>query len=481
MELKVGDSVQWNTAGGTARGKISRIVREGSVAVPKSSFTIKAEPDDPAVLITLYRENKAEGGFRRQDVTVGHKMSTLTKIEDLEKGLDAMNEVEKRDYSTQERRDLAEQGKALPDGSFPIVDKTDLMNALQSIGRAKNRANALRHIRSRAKDLGMMDALPEWAMQKGIEEADQRVLDALRPYSDLSDEQWELLEDEVAKAGRITDANGTVVYALTKAKQSFSGNRSAAGAYAANVRWGRNRSGATDPTAGGGGGGSGESGLIGTPPDIPDADYAPVDKDDFKAYQAAVARRDPEKAALMQDDSVVDGLSGQTKRYYQEAEMFPPKGNWDDIDDFSKPMKAGESDPRNEAILAHNRAVGRNMPYNYMLAGGGRDLSISTEPSIKVKDIRPGMKADGILQQGYPRRLDTEPAQVTRVEFRGNKAFVTVRVTGPSQETRRQVYGKGGQEVIDRTGQERKVVFDVRDIVPAGLGSGGIAESPRPL
>merc|ERR1712023_7764 len=75
--LKVGDFVRWNSSGGTARGKIDRIVRDGSIDVPDSSFTITGTPDDPAALITLYREGEAT------DRKVGHKFSTLTKIADI--------------------------------------------------------------------------------------------------------------------------------------------------------------------------------------------------------------------------------------------------------------------------------------------------------------------------------------------------------------------------------------------------------------
>lgn len=77
-----------------------------------------------------------------------------------------MEPVNKRNYDTQQRRALAEQGKALPDGSFPIVDRADLANALQAIGRAGNRKMAEEHIRRRAKDLDALDMLPDWAMAK---------------------------------------------------------------------------------------------------------------------------------------------------------------------------------------------------------------------------------------------------------------------------------------------------------------------------
>lgn len=69
--------------------------------------------------------------------------------------------IEKRDYSRSERRRLAETGAAMPDGSFPIVTRSDLQNAIQSVGRASNYEAARKHIISRARALGAEDMLPE--------------------------------------------------------------------------------------------------------------------------------------------------------------------------------------------------------------------------------------------------------------------------------------------------------------------------------
>jgi len=69
--------------------------------------------------------------------------------------------MEKRDYSTAARRRMAASGQAMPDGSFPIANRTDLRNAIQSVGRASNYEAARRHIISRARALGAMDMLPE--------------------------------------------------------------------------------------------------------------------------------------------------------------------------------------------------------------------------------------------------------------------------------------------------------------------------------
>jgi len=79
--LSTGDFVSWNSSGGTARGKVERIARSGSINVPDSDFTINAEEGNPAVLIRVYR--KGADGWERTDRVVGHKMSTLRRIEAL--------------------------------------------------------------------------------------------------------------------------------------------------------------------------------------------------------------------------------------------------------------------------------------------------------------------------------------------------------------------------------------------------------------
>ena len=76
--LQDGDFVQWDSSGGTAKGKIESIEREGSINVPGSEFTIEGTPEDPAALIRIYSEG--EEGWEATETLVGHKFSTLTKI-----------------------------------------------------------------------------------------------------------------------------------------------------------------------------------------------------------------------------------------------------------------------------------------------------------------------------------------------------------------------------------------------------------------
>ena len=71
--LSVGDMVTWNSSGGSASGKITRIATDGTLGVPDSSFSVTGTPDDPAALIRVYRDNEPS------ETIVGHKFSTLNK------------------------------------------------------------------------------------------------------------------------------------------------------------------------------------------------------------------------------------------------------------------------------------------------------------------------------------------------------------------------------------------------------------------
>ena len=80
-ELKMGDFVSWNSSGGRARGRIEHIMRDGTLGVPDSSFSINATAEDPAALVRIWREGS--DGWEETETLVGHKFSTLTKINPL--------------------------------------------------------------------------------------------------------------------------------------------------------------------------------------------------------------------------------------------------------------------------------------------------------------------------------------------------------------------------------------------------------------
>ena len=69
--------------------------------------------------------------------------------------------VEKRDFDAAQRREAADTGAAMPDGSFPIKNGEDLKNAVRLAGHAKEPAKAKAHIKSRAKALGLTSTLPK--------------------------------------------------------------------------------------------------------------------------------------------------------------------------------------------------------------------------------------------------------------------------------------------------------------------------------
>ena len=71
---KVGDMVTWNSSGGKATGKVTKIVSDGKMPVPDTEFTLNGTEQNPAVMIKLYRDGKPT------DTMVGHKAGTLSKV-----------------------------------------------------------------------------------------------------------------------------------------------------------------------------------------------------------------------------------------------------------------------------------------------------------------------------------------------------------------------------------------------------------------
>ena len=79
--VKRGDSVSWSSSGGTARGKVTKIITSGEADIPGSSFKITGTKEDPGALIRVYQQDG--DGYKPSDTIVGHKVKTLTKIDPL--------------------------------------------------------------------------------------------------------------------------------------------------------------------------------------------------------------------------------------------------------------------------------------------------------------------------------------------------------------------------------------------------------------
>jgi hypothetical protein len=69
--------------------------------------------------------------------------------------------MEKKEFSTARRKQLAREGKAMPDGSYPIENVQDLKNAIRAWGRGGAKPADKAHIISRARALGAMQLIPD--------------------------------------------------------------------------------------------------------------------------------------------------------------------------------------------------------------------------------------------------------------------------------------------------------------------------------
>lgn len=67
----------------------------------------------------------------------------------------------KREFNQNQRERLASSGAAMSDGSYPIVNRGDLENAIQAYGRASNKGAVKEHIMRRARALGLEELIPE--------------------------------------------------------------------------------------------------------------------------------------------------------------------------------------------------------------------------------------------------------------------------------------------------------------------------------
>lgn len=89
--------------------------------------------------------------------------------DDVEKALAKLEEVAKADFTAEQRQEMARNGEAMSDGSYPIPNRDYLEKAIHAVGRGKNNSHdAIRaHIVKRAKALGATSLLPDsWNVQK---------------------------------------------------------------------------------------------------------------------------------------------------------------------------------------------------------------------------------------------------------------------------------------------------------------------------
>ena len=92
--------------------------------------------------------------------------------------------------SREKRQKLAKEGKALPDGSFPITSAESVKDAIKAYGRAKpgKRAAVRRHIQKMARKYGVTDSIPENWKTLSAEVIDEDINDLRARVASLSAE-----------------------------------------------------------------------------------------------------------------------------------------------------------------------------------------------------------------------------------------------------------------------------------------------------
>jgi hypothetical protein len=101
------------------------------------------------------------------------------------------------DYSTEKREEYARKGWAMPDGSYPIANVSDLRNAIKAYGRANpaDKPKVRRLIMRRARGLGKAGLIPEKWLSVSIEE---RHADAVSSFYEVQRTTAVVKHDELS-------------------------------------------------------------------------------------------------------------------------------------------------------------------------------------------------------------------------------------------------------------------------------------------
>jgi len=121
----------------------------------------KAEPDSGRERVTMPSGVTLSGS--PADIAAFIHKAAVRATED---------EVAKAKNDTADRKHKAATGAAMPDGSYPIADKSDLGKAIHAVGRGGSSHDAIRrHIISRARSLGASSMIPDnWASDGSLKE-----------------------------------------------------------------------------------------------------------------------------------------------------------------------------------------------------------------------------------------------------------------------------------------------------------------------
>jgi 2'-5' RNA ligase len=124
------------------------------------------DPDVPNLPLSFDRVSLVIGGERTDFPLDGVTAADRSDMKLLDR---LFRDIDKAEYSTEQRIKFAEEGKAIPikedgkivGGRYPIDNEADLKNAISAYGRASDKAEAKAHIVRQAKRLKATDALPD--------------------------------------------------------------------------------------------------------------------------------------------------------------------------------------------------------------------------------------------------------------------------------------------------------------------------------
>ena len=122
---------------------------------------------------------------------LGYDKYEMDEAEEIE--AEAAEIALKRAFTEDQRTSMAKEGTAMPDGSFPIKSESDLRNAIQAYGRAKDKEAAKHHIMKRAKEMGKENLIPSNWVMGGATEKKSDAIDASLMASLI---EFELLQAE---------------------------------------------------------------------------------------------------------------------------------------------------------------------------------------------------------------------------------------------------------------------------------------------
>jgi HK97 family phage prohead protease len=104
---------------------------------------------------------------------------SINQMVDTVADLASSEPYEDRVYNAADRKKMAASGAAMPDGSYPIANGTDLQNAIHAVGRGSGSHDAIRrHIIKRAKALGLTSMIPENWNASGAMNADSEPVES---------------------------------------------------------------------------------------------------------------------------------------------------------------------------------------------------------------------------------------------------------------------------------------------------------------